>query len=97
NPRVLNDLTTGKRVIDEGADTQSLRIGDTGETYLVNREGFMITESRFVTNAILSVKVNTEPIRLASTQGREMMGDYPDYRGIPVSGASAIIRETGWV
>lgn len=97
NPKVLNDLTTGKRVLQEGADTQSYRIGDTGETYLVNRNGLMITRSRFVTNAPLTLNVNTEPIKLAAQTGKEMMGDYKDYRGEPVSGASAIIRETGWV
>lgn len=97
NPAVLNDLTTGKRILQQGADTQSYRIGNTGETYLVNRNGLMITRSRFLTNAPLTLAVNTEPIKLAAQTGKEMIGDYVDYRGKPVSGASAIIHETGWV
>ena len=30
-------------------------------------------------------------------RGQETLGDYLDYRGIPVSGASAIFRKRGWV
>lgn len=97
NPQVLSDLTTGRRLLAQGADTQSYRIGDSGETYLVNANGLMITQSRFVTNAVLRLKVDTEPVKAATETGQEMMGDYVDYRGIKVSGASAIIRDTGWV
>jgi C4-dicarboxylate-specific signal transduction histidine kinase len=35
DPGFLSDLTTGRRILAEGADTQSFRIGDTGQTYLV--------------------------------------------------------------
>jgi signal transduction histidine kinase len=57
----------------------------------------MLTESRFVPNAILRVKVDTEPVRAAVERGQEIIGDYPDYRGVPVSGSSAILRDRGWV
>ena len=97
DPLALSLLTTGKRDLEEGSDTQSFRIGKTGETYLVNRNGFMLTESRFITNAILRVKVDDEPVRAAIQRGRETLGDYRDYRGTPVSGASAILRKRGWV
>jgi signal transduction histidine kinase len=97
DPQVLSDLATGRRVLAEGADTQSYRIGTSGETYLVNANGLMITQSRFITNAVLAQKVDTEPVKVATETGQEMMGDYVDYRGVKVSGASAIIRDTGWV
>lgn len=97
NPHALSALTTGRRDLDEGSDTQSFRIGNTGETYLVNREGFMLTEARFVPNAILRVKVDTAPVRAALQRGQEMLGHYRDYRGVPVSGSSAILRRRGWV
>jgi signal transduction histidine kinase len=96
DPAALTSLTTGRRVQQEGADTESFRIGGTGETYIVNRDGFMITESRFIPDAILRLKVQTEPVR-AALNGQEIMGDYSDYRGVAVSGASAILRDLGWV
>jgi signal transduction histidine kinase len=74
-----------------------LRIGDTGETYIINRDAIAITESRFFPGAILKVKVNTEPVRAFIERGQEMIGDYRDYRGVPVSGSSAVIRQMGWV
>ena len=97
NPRLLSELTTGRRVAGMGADTQSFRIGQTGETYIVNRDEFMITESRFIPDAILKVKVDTAPVRRALSEGKELSGDYQDYRGKEVSGASTLIPETGWV
>jgi nitrogen fixation/metabolism regulation signal transduction histidine kinase len=58
DPRALNDLTTGRRIVAEGADTQSFRIGNTGETYIVNRNRLMITESRVLPGSILKMKVD---------------------------------------
>jgi signal transduction histidine kinase len=97
DPKTLSSLTAGQRVLAEGADTQSFRIGQTGETYLVNREGFLITESRFVRNGILKVKMDTEPIRAWQEHDEELIADYRDYRGVPVSGASAIVNEPDWL
>ena len=39
-------------------------MGQTGEVYVVDKDGYMITESRFIDDAILKQKVDTEPIRL---------------------------------
>lgn len=97
NPKVLSALTTGRRVLKEGAEIQSFRIGNTGETYLVNSNGLLLTESRFAPNSVLKLKVTTLPVRTAVEQHREMIGDYPDYRGVTVSGASSIISNMGWV
>jgi signal transduction histidine kinase len=96
DPQVLGELTIGRRVLREGADTQSFRIGETGETYIVNRERLMITESRDIPDSVLKVKVDTLPVNVALEKGQEMTGDYPDYRGVMVSGASVILREQGW-
>src|SRR5436190_21575941 len=57
----------------------------------------MITESRFADDVILKMKVNTEPVRMGLGAGKEIAGDYTDYRGKPVTGASILIPETGWV
>src|SRR5436190_1464897 len=97
NPRTLSDLTSGRRILAAGAGTQSFRIGDTGETYIVNRHGFMITESRYNTNSVLKVKVNSLPVRTALQRGEEVNADYTDYRGVEVRGASAVLPDMGWV
>ncbi len=97
DPRTLSELTSGRRVLAQGADSQSFRLGDTGETYIVNRQRLMITESRFMSNAVLRVKVDTLPVRVAQERGQEIAAIYTDYRGIRVSGASMILREPGWV
>jgi signal transduction histidine kinase len=97
DPGALSALTTGRRIIEEGADTQSFRIGNTGETYIVDRDRLMITESRDVPDSILNVKVDTLPVRMALEQGREISSDYLDYRGKRVSGASIFLRDMNWV
>jgi len=97
DPAALTALTAGKRVLAQGANTQSFRIGETGETYIVNREGALITESRFASNTILSHRIETTPVRAALREGREILSNYKDYRGVDTVGASAIIEEMRWV
>jgi methyl-accepting chemotaxis protein len=76
--KALNEITTNRK-----------GMGQTGEVYIVDKDGYMITESRFIGDAILRQKVDTEPIRLFQNQKKVLTGIYPDYRGIPVVGASA--------
>ncbi|KAB2832510.1 MAG: PAS domain-containing protein, partial [Candidatus Brocadia sp.] len=71
-------------------------MGETGEVYLVNRDKIIITESRFISRASLLLVVNTEPIRKIVESNKEMVGIYPDYRDVPVIGASMDIPEYGW-
>lgn len=74
----LNKITTDR----EG-------MGETGEVYVVNKGRYMVTESRFIKESILKQKVDTVPVRLFQEHGKDMAGIYPDYRGIPIVGASA--------
>jgi len=97
NPKTLSDISTGRDVLALGAKSQSMRIGETGETYIVNRNKLMITESRFVEGAILKQSVDTEIVRLSMKGNEAKIANYPDYRGIPVFGASMIINEMGWI
>ena len=75
--KALNDITTNRK-----------GMGKTGEVYIVDKDGYMITESRFIDNAILKQKVDTEPVRLFQNQNKALTGIYPDYRGVPIVGAS---------
>ncbi|MBI2413803.1 MAG: EAL domain-containing protein [Deltaproteobacteria bacterium] len=66
------------------------------EAYLVNREEFMITGSRFVKESILRTKVAIDPVRSCVKSGEEMNGFYADYRGVAVAGSSRCIDPLGW-
>lgn len=72
-------------------------IGKSGEVYLVNRDKVMLTESRFVEGSPLNLVVDTKPVKEILAHGKEMAGIYPDYRGVPVVGASAYITEHNWI
>ncbi|MGR3175548.1 MAG: sensor histidine kinase [Candidatus Scalindua sp.] len=83
----LNEITTNR-----------VGMGETGEVYIVNKDKVMITESRFIEDVILNQVVDTEPVRRIVEYGKgAMTGIYPDYRGIPIVGASADIPEFGWI
>jgi methyl-accepting chemotaxis protein len=72
-------------------------LGETGETYLVNSEGLMVSESRFVQGAAFNQRVNTLPVTECFEKDTTVDGIYPDYRGIPVYGASACMKDKGMV
>ena len=97
NPVTLSDITTERKVRALGAKSQSSRTGETGETYIVNRDNLMITESRFLDDVILKQAVDTEIVRCTRKVGETNAANYPGYRGVPVDGASMIIWETGWI
>ncbi|MDO8127645.1 MAG: EAL domain-containing protein [Candidatus Brocadiales bacterium] len=82
---VLNSITA-----------QRTGLGETGEIYIVGEDKKMITVSRFIEDAPLEVVVDTEPVRMAIEGGENMVGIYPDYRNIPIAGASAYIPEYKW-
>lgn len=75
---------------------QRTGLRETGEVYVVGEDKKMITSSRFIEDAPLNVVVDTEPVRLAVEHGKGMVGVYPDYRNIPVVGASSYIPEYEW-
>ena len=72
-------------------------LGETGEVYIVNRDGLMITESRFNNNPMIMQAVDTEGVRKAFDNEVGMIGIYTSYRGQPILGVSRYIEEMGWV
>lgn len=48
--------------------TNRTGLGRTGDIYIVNKYGFMITPSRFIKDAVLKQKVDTENVRRAQLQ-----------------------------
>lgn len=74
---VLNEITTNRQ-----------GLGETGESYIVNKNGYMITPSRFIANAVLKQKVDTLPVRTFQSQQKNVAALYPDYRNMPIVGVS---------
>ncbi|MDD5634918.1 MAG: methyl-accepting chemotaxis protein [Candidatus Omnitrophica bacterium] len=64
-------------------------IGESGEIYIVNKNGYMITDSRFEKDTFLKRKVETDPVKLFQAEKKTMTGAYRDYRGKQIVGASA--------
>ena len=71
-------------------------LGESGETYIVNRDKLMVSESRFLKDAVLKTNVDTFGVNEGLT-GKSGISIYPDYRNIPVVGAWYPIRYTNWV
>jgi len=90
----LLDILTGKAQTESGALSTWATRNKTMETYLVNQDKVMISESRFIVNAPFKQKADTLPVRLCA-KSEEMSGEYPDYRQIPVFGASMCFSN-GW-
>ena len=82
----------------------STGLGMTGDIYLVNKEGYMITPSRFIKDTFLKQKVDTENTRKSFEHikkfGRKPHPHeplkYTDYRGIEVWGLHDHIYDMQW-
>ena len=83
-----------KRIYNVLVDREGL--GETGESYLVDREKFMLSESRFIKDAVLRVKVDTFGVN-EGLGGKTGVTVYPDYRNTPVFGSWHPIKYTNWV
>ena len=77
--------------------TDRTNLGKTGETYLVNHDKLMLTDSRFIQKAAFYQTVDTLPVRECIENGHDLTGVYPDYRRIPVFGASHCEQDLGFV
>ena len=82
---------------ESGQEKQLNGLGETGEMYIVNRNKVMITESRFIEDAMYNQVVDTEGVRAAFDNGTGMTGIYRDYRDVPVLGVSKYFEEMDWV
>ncbi|MEI8103718.1 MAG: ATP-binding protein [Candidatus Moraniibacteriota bacterium] len=98
NPQNLYDI------LNIGGDNTQ-----TQENFLVNREQYLISKTRFLgEDAILKKQLNmanVEDCFAASEIANTQIGEYPseinlknyiDYRGVPIIGTHAYIPETGW-
>jgi len=72
-------------------------LGQTGEIYLVNDDFLMISESRFIENAVFNQKVETLATIRCFENGQEVQGLYQDYRGVWIFGSSYCAKDLGLV
>jgi signal transduction histidine kinase len=70
---------------------QQGRLGETGESYLVDREGLIVTGSRFADRVRGTMPIDTAAMR-GIRSGRPGSGIYRDYRDMKVLGAYAPLR-----
>ncbi|MBN2373799.1 PAS domain-containing protein, partial [bacterium] len=77
-------------------------LGETGEMYLINSKGYMITPSRFFKDAVLKQKVDTDNSRncfshmIQPETRHEEVKVFRNYRGIDCLGAHIFFPETKW-
>ena len=111
-PIFVRDIFSGVVIFNFNADkklydilTDRTGLGETGEIYLVNRDGYMISPPRFIDDAILKTKKNTEQINRYFSEHLEKglpeyMEEKPiyylDYRGKKVLGVHFYISEMQW-
>lgn len=85
---------------------EQMRFGKTGETYLINREGVMLTESRFIGELIrhgvvtstsrMNIKINTE-ISQKARKNLPVSLPYSNYREVDVLGAYHWTQDGKWL
>jgi methyl-accepting chemotaxis protein len=62
-------------------------MGQTGEAYIVNRDGLLVSQARLVKeNTVLKLKDDSEVTRQALKAKATYQGFFTDYRGVPVLG-----------
>ncbi|MBI5697745.1 MAG: methyl-accepting chemotaxis protein, partial [Thaumarchaeota archaeon] len=73
-------------------------LGETGETYLVSFDKVMISPSRFQEGYEFKQKADTLPVQECMQNGKDISASiYPDYRGVPIFGASKCETGLGYV
>jgi diguanylate cyclase (GGDEF)-like protein/PAS domain S-box-containing protein len=107
-PILLNKQFAGVLVISLDASkalfpitTDHSGLGETGETYLVNKDGYMISPSRFIDDVILKQKLDSiyleeEKLVFPDTLPEKIIAIIKDYRGIEVLSIHTHIPEMGW-
>lgn len=72
-------------------------LGNTGESYLVDKNSLLISDSRFNDYKKFKQTVDTQPVSECFTNGQNITSLYPDYRKILVFGSSICENDSGYV
>lgn len=87
--------TVSLKTIDQFME--QFQSGDSGESYLIDRNGYLITQSRFAGNwKILEYKLNSDILERAK-QGVQSASTYENYRGKQVFGTYQLVNNGKWI
>ena len=76
----------------------AIRFGETGQAYVINREGRMVAHTRSeVVMAKTSLAGRPEAVALSQSPGHKWNGAYVNFEGTPVVGTTAPVPGTGWM
>ncbi|MGP8330525.1 MAG: ATP-binding protein, partial [Methanosarcinaceae archaeon] len=82
--------------------TDRTGLGKTGEVYVVNKDGYMITPSRFLNDTFLKLDVDSENVNNCMLHvgtahiDHEAISSFENYMGIEVLGTHALIEGMQW-
>lgn len=93
----LNKIMSGDFAAELGASRHAKPERSFRENYLVNKDKLMLTESKFVKDAILNRIVDTPPVKNCLESNTGTTSSYEDYNGIRVIGVSMCIPSLKWV
>ncbi|MCD6160946.1 MAG: PAS domain S-box protein [candidate division Zixibacteria bacterium] len=110
-PIFLNGLFSGVVVINFNTDKlfsiteDKTGLGKTGEIYLVNKDDYIITPSRFLDDAVLKKKIDIGKLKhdfinaeQTSSQEHENIAlSFKNYRGIDILAVHSYIHEMDWI
>lgn len=97
--QALNEELNRSNNTETGSGIENITInpegmGQTGETYIVNSQGLIITHSRLNENVFLTQKVNNTTLNLIKSSTGTL--SYQNYTGTPVIGQAYKIEGTNW-
>ena len=111
SPITINGLLVGVvcskiSVMDKmhGVLTNDTGLGETGEVYLINQDGYAISPFRFAEDAFKKIKIDSEIMygylddikKYGEKEHQHYPEIYRDYRGVKVLGVHDHIHSTNW-
>lgn len=111
-PIYVRDMFSGVLIVSFDIENKLFEImanriglGETGEIFLVNKDGYIISPSKFIDNMILETKINTRQVNLFilehiekgfSPEKKEIATIYINQTGKKVLGIHRFISEMQW-
>lgn len=99
-PRFAGFLSNPHREItrtDESEEYATIRNFETMETYVVNKDGIVVTPTRGIPDVQTKRLITTAPVEECLKNSKEVAKEYLDYRGVSVIGVSACVASDGIV
>lgn len=95
----LADILQGLNKLEDNKLTGKgfIQSFETSDTYLVNSNRLLVTPTRLEPNVTYTTHISTAPVEECLQNGKEITGEYLNYRGSPVFGVSMCLVEDGLV